>query len=71
MEIVLTRHAREMGARRQIAETLIRKVARQPEQRVEGAEGAVVLQSRFADAQTGKSMLLRLVAEESPTGSAS
>ncbi|MGH9779162.1 MAG: DUF4258 domain-containing protein [Candidatus Acidiferrales bacterium] len=64
MEVVLTRHAREMAGRRQIDETLIREVARQPEQRVEGAEGAVVLQSRFTDAQTGKGMLLRLVAEE-------
>ena len=66
MEVVLTRHAREMAARRQIDEILIRKVARHPEQRVRGVEGAVVLQSRFVDEQAGKTMLLRLVAEESP-----
>lgn len=66
MEVVLTRHAREMAARRQIDEALIRRVAQQPDQRLPGVEGAVVLQSRFADPHTGKTMLVRLVAEQAP-----
>jgi len=66
VSVVLTRHARDAAARRHIDEAIIRQVAAQPGQCLPGPAGCVVLQGKFFDSARGKTMLLRIIARETP-----
>lgn len=66
VRLVLTQHAREAAARRHIDEDLIRRVAERPRQRLPRPAGGLVLQEKFFDAKLGKTMLLRIIAHETP-----
>jgi hypothetical protein len=62
MEYVLTAHAVEEMARRQIDSAWVEQVMKEPEQRLPGAGNRVILQTRIETA--GKVFLVRCVVED-------
>ncbi len=59
--ILITAHAEEQGARRNIAREMVLDTVENPQQRVAGTGGRQVYQSQYFDNEEEKQMLLRVI----------